>query len=130
MFNGLTAYFARNRVAANLLMAFFIVGGLIAGFQVPVQLLPEIDPRVISVTVPVPGASAREIEEDVNRHVEESLVGLRGVDRVVTIAKEGVGQVNIELSTSVKYSLLSLSVLLFNLSMPPDGIIFRGCSRK
>ena len=84
--SGPIAWFAGNPVAANLLMLFFIVGGIIAGTHLAVQHYPPVDLRTISVTVPFPGASPREVEEDVNRRIEESVIGLAGVDRVVGTA--------------------------------------------
>ena len=38
-------------------------------------------------------------EEDVNRRIEESVVGLPGVERVVATATEGLGRIDIELAT-------------------------------
>ena len=92
-------YFVGNPVAAKLLMVFLVVGGLIAGFQLPVRVLPEIDLRTIVVTVVSPGSSPREIEEDINRRIEERLVGLEGVARVVSEASEGFARVEVELET-------------------------------
>ena len=97
--NGLIAYFAGNPVAGNLLMLFLIVGGIIAGLQLPVQHSPELDLRTVMVTVAVPGSSPKEVEEDINRRIEESVVGLAGVERVVAIASEGLGRIEIELAT-------------------------------
>ena len=96
---GPIAWFAGNPVAANLLMLFFIVGGIIAGTHLAVQHFPPIDLRTVTVTVPFPGASPREVEEDVNRRVEESVIGLAGVERVVGTATEGLGRISIELAT-------------------------------
>ena len=96
---GPIAWFAGNPVAANLLMLFFIVGGLVSGAHLAVQHFPPIDPRTVTVTVPFPGASPREVEEDVNRRIEESVIGLAGVERVVGTASEGFGRIRIELST-------------------------------
>ena len=98
MKTGLIAYFAGNPVAANLLMLFLIVGGIISGRQLAVQYLPELDLRTVIVTVKAPGASPREVEEDINRRVEESVIGLPGVERVVGSATEGLGTVRIELA--------------------------------
>ena len=53
----------------------------------------------MTVTVPFPGASPREVEEDVNRRIEESVIGLAGVERVVGTASESRGRISIELST-------------------------------
>ena len=96
---GPIAWFAGNPVAANLLMLFFIVGGIISGAHLAVQHFPPIDPRIVTVTVPFPGASPQEVEEDVNRRIEESVIGLPGVERVVGTATEGRGRIRIELST-------------------------------
>ena len=96
---GPIAWFAGNPVAANLLMLFFIIGGLISGAHLAVQHFPPIDPRTVTVTVPFPGASPREVEEDVNRRIEESVIGLAGVERVVGTASEGLARIRIELST-------------------------------
>ena len=89
----LIAYFAGNPVAANLLMLFLIVGGLIAGANLAVQHAPEIDLRTVTVTVESHGASPREVEDDINRRIEESVVGLEGVSRVVATAVRGKGTV-------------------------------------
>jgi len=97
--SGLIAYFAANPVAANLLMLFFIIGGIISGFHLAVQHFPTLDYRTITVTVPFPGASPREVEEDVNRRIEESVVGLPGVELVVGTAAEGLGRIRIEVAT-------------------------------
>ena len=96
---GLIGYFAGNPVAANLLMAVFVAGGIASGFGLAVQNYPEIDLRVVTVTVRVPGSSSQEVEQDVNRRVEESVIGLAGVERVVATASEGWGRTGIELAT-------------------------------
>ena len=96
---GPIAYFAGNPVAANLLMLFFIVGGIISGTHLAVQHFPPIDLRTVTVTVPFPGASPREVEEDVNRRIEESVIGIAGVERVVGTASESLGQIRIELAS-------------------------------
>ena len=95
---GPIAYFAGNPVAANLLMLFFIVGGIISGTHLAVQHFPPVDLRTVTVTVPFPGASPREVEEDVNRRIEESVIGIAGVERVVGTASESLGRIRIELA--------------------------------
>ena len=99
MKSGPIAYFAGNPVAANLLMLFLIVGGVLSGLHLPIQHSPELDLRRVLVTVPAPGSSPREVEEDINRRIEESVVGLSGVERVVATATEGLGRIEIELQT-------------------------------
>ena len=99
MKNGLIAYFVGNPVAAKLLMLFLVLGGLLAGLNLHVRQIPEIDLRTISVTLVSPGSSPREIEEDINRRVEERVIGLPGVARVVSVASEGMARIEAELDT-------------------------------
>ncbi len=94
---GPIAWFAANPVAANLLMVFLIVAGAIAGSRLAVQDLPEFDLRRVSVMIPVPGASPTEVQEDINRRVEEAIIGISGVSRVVSTAQEGTGLIDVEL---------------------------------
>ena len=96
---GLIAYFAGNPVAANLLMVFILAAGVASGLRLAVQDFPEVDLRRVTVTVRAPGASPREVEEDIIRRVEESVIGFEGVDRVVSTSTEGLGRIDVELTT-------------------------------
>ena len=97
--SGPIAYFAGNPVAANLLMVLLIVGGVLSGLQLVVQYYPDIEARQAAVTVQYPGASPKEVEEDINRRIEESVVGLPGVERVVASASQSIGRVTVEIAT-------------------------------
>ncbi len=99
MKSGLIAYFAGNPVAAYLLMAFLIIGGLLSGQQLAVQIYPEMDLRTVTVKVRTPGSSPREISEDINRRIEQSIIGISGAERVVSTASEGLGTVMVEVAT-------------------------------
>ena len=59
MKNGLIEYFVGNPVAARLLMVFLILGGIIAGLNVHVRQIPDLDFRTIVVTLASPGSSPR-----------------------------------------------------------------------
>ncbi len=96
---GLIAYFAANSVAANLMIVFLIIAGIFAGSQLAVKNWPEFTPGVISITVPSPGSSAEEVFKDINQFLEEAVVGIDGVDRVDSIAKDNVGYVEITVET-------------------------------
>ena len=99
MKNGLIAYFVGNPVAARLLMIFLILGGVIAGLQLRFQNAPDLDLRTVTITLASPGSSPREVEEDISRRIEESVVGLAGVARVVGIASEGFARIEVELES-------------------------------
>ena len=115
--SGPIAYFAGNPFAANLLMILLIVGGVLSGLQLIVQYYPEFEARRANISVPYPGASPQEIEEDVNRRIEEAVIGLPGVERVVSTASQGIGKVTAEMAT-----FADADAVLNDLQSAIDGI--------
>ncbi len=95
--NGLISWFANNHVAANILMMLFIVGGFASMTNMRTETFPQIDPRLVVVTVAYPGATPYEVADSITNRVEEALIGIQGVDRISASASEGYGVVNVEL---------------------------------
>ena len=98
---GVIALFANNPVAANLLMIILLFGGFVSAFQLNSEIFPVVDPGIVTVTVPYPGATPSEVEEGITRRVEEAVFGIEGVDRVVSKASENIGSVTVELKDFV-----------------------------
>ena len=84
---GLIAWFAKNSVAANLLMVFIIIIGLYTYNTIQRQMFPNVEINYITVAANYPGASPQEIEESILMKIEESL-------KDVTEIKEGVYRAN------------------------------------
>ena len=95
---GIIAWFAGNGVAANFLMFAMLIGGVMVMGQTRAEVLPEIDPRSILVTVEYPGATPTEVEDAITRRIEDAVMGLEGVKRVSSAASENLGSVTLELS--------------------------------
>ncbi|MFT6085057.1 MAG: multidrug efflux pump subunit AcrB [Glaciecola sp.] len=98
---GLIAYFAKNPVAANLLMIILLVGGLLSVLGLTAQVFPTLDTGTVSISVAYPGATPTEVEEGITRRVEEAVFGIDGVDRVISRASENLGSVTLELKDFV-----------------------------
>ena len=58
-------YMARNSVAANIFMMVLIVGGIIALYTITVEVFPETDMDIATVSVAYPGAGPEEVEEGI-----------------------------------------------------------------
>ena len=100
--DGFIGWFAKNGVAANLLMILIIVAGVSAyTFSVSKEVFPEVTIDMINVTVPYLGAAPEEVEEAVCARIEERVADLESVKRVRSTAAEGVGTVSIELLDGV-----------------------------
>ena len=95
---GLIGWFIQNPVAANLLMIVLLIGGVLMAGNLRTQVFPTIQPGVVTVSVPYPGATPAEVEDGVTRRVEEAVLGIDGVKRVSSTASENLGVVTIELA--------------------------------
>ncbi|MCB1814505.1 MAG: efflux RND transporter permease subunit, partial [Candidatus Competibacteraceae bacterium] len=94
------AWFARNGVAANLLMVFIIVCGLYAlSNRIPLEVFPSFELDVINVQVAYRGASPAEVEETITIKIEEALADLEGVSELRSRAQEGSGSVTVEVAS-------------------------------
>ncbi len=95
--NSVIEWFARNRVAANLLAAFILMAGLLAIPKIKQEVFPEFDSDWVMIEVAYPGAAPEETEEAICARVEQAVQGLPGVKQMVSTAAEGMGVVAIEL---------------------------------
>ncbi len=95
--NALVTWFAKNTVAANLLMALIMVGGLLNLSSIRMEVFPEFSSDRISISVPYLGAAPEEVEEAICARIEERLVDLESVKKITSTAAEGAGTVMVEL---------------------------------
>ncbi len=89
---------ARNHVAANLLMVFVMVVGVLGIIRMKKETFPEFDLDIIQIQVPYLGASPEDVEDGVVRRIEERLNGLEGVRKISATAAEGMAMVSVELA--------------------------------
>jgi len=89
-------WFARNGVAANLLMLVIVVTGLFAVSTIRMELFPQFDLDMVSIHVPYPGAAPEEVENGIVKVIEERIEGLEGIKKITSTAAEGFGAVVIE----------------------------------
>ncbi|RUO78911.1 acriflavin resistance protein [Idiomarina tyrosinivorans] len=93
---GIIAWFAKNSVAANLLMFIIIVSGLLAANVIRKQMFPEIELNTISIQVPFPGAAPQEVEEGVTMLIEEAIKDVDGIKQITSTSNEGLASVEVE----------------------------------
>lgn len=96
---GLLGWFISNPIAANLLMVVLVIGGLynIPGLDKQFFPTPVVDR--ISIAMPFPGASPREVEEQICVRIEEAIHDLDGIKEIRSTASDGMGQVIVEALT-------------------------------
>ncbi len=91
-------WFARNAVAANLLMVILLVGGLYSVATIKKESQPPIETNLITVQVPFLGASPEDVEEGVLIKVEESIQDIEGIHEIVSTGRRNSGTVQVEVA--------------------------------
>jgi multidrug efflux pump subunit AcrB len=92
---GMVAWFARNAVAANLLMVVAFLGGILSFNNIEREMFPTVAVAGASVSVAWNGASPQDVEEQIITRIEEAVADIDGLDRITSIGREGFGVVNI-----------------------------------
>ncbi len=94
---GAIGWFARNPVAANLMMVFIIMSGAIATQAVREEVFPEMELDRVSIRIPYLGAAPEEVESGVVIRVEEAIQGIDGIKEIQSTASEGSASIMVEL---------------------------------
>ncbi len=94
------AWFARNSVAANLLMVTIILAGFLAmKTELTLDVFPDADPDTIRVSVSLRGATPEDIELGVATRIEEAVQDLEGIDKITSTSREGATTVVLEVDS-------------------------------
>jgi multidrug efflux pump subunit AcrB len=97
---GPIAWMAGNSVAANLLMALFVLGGIFFYLQSTQEVFPEFSLDTVTINVPYPGASPEEVEQGIVLAVEDAINEVEGIGEVNSVANEGAARVTAEVLDS------------------------------
>jgi multidrug efflux pump subunit AcrB len=95
--HGMIAWFARNPVAANLLMMLILGAGLYSlSSRIPLEVFPEIELDLVQIRVAYPGATPAEVEEGLSIRIEEAIQDLEGIEELLSRSSEGMAVINVE----------------------------------
>ena len=84
-------------VFAWMLMAGTIVFGLVAATRIGISQRPDVDFPVINISVAWEGAAPEVVENDVLQPLEEAVIQVEGVKSLSATARQGGGNVSVEL---------------------------------
>ncbi|GAB0154276.1 efflux RND transporter permease subunit [Marinobacterium sp. BA1] len=94
------AWFARNHVAANLLMVTILFTGLMSlKYNIPLEVFPSFETDTISVNVSLRGATPEDAELSLATRVEEAVSDLEGVKQINSRSVEGGATITIEVDS-------------------------------
>ena len=90
------SWWVRNPKAANLLMAAIIIVGIATFSRIEQEVFPKISAPVVSVHYVWPGASPKEVEDQIIVRVEESLRDIEGIEKIRAFAQESFGAIYVQ----------------------------------
>src|SRR5829696_7334676 len=91
----------RQPVTVTVVVLLVVIFGVIGFLRVPVQLTPNVDQPVVSVTTRWFGASPAEVEQEILEEQEEVLKTVSGLREMTSEAFEGEGTVRLEFYVGV-----------------------------
>ncbi|EXJ12649.1 efflux RND transporter permease subunit [Imhoffiella purpurea] len=114
---GIIGWFARNPVAANLLMILVILAGVFSAGDLRKEAFPSLEPNSITVSVSYDSGSAQQSEEGLAIKIEDQLEGVTGIDSITSSSTGSGVTVTIE-----KQSDYDLDTLLTDVKTKVDAI--------
>ncbi|EWH08956.1 acriflavin resistance protein [Catenovulum agarivorans DS-2] len=95
--NSIIAWFARNSVAANLLMLTIFIGGIYGVEEVEKEVFPATETNIVNINMAYLGAGPREVEQQIVTRIEEAIADLPGIFQIRSNAYNGSANVSVEI---------------------------------
>ncbi|WP_119681245.1 efflux RND transporter permease subunit [Indioceanicola profundi] len=120
---GIIRSFVRHRVAANIVMALMLIGGLWGIQKLEVQMEPDFEVPGMAVFVTWPGASADDVDRSIVEALEREVRYLDGVDDVTGRSREGIGElfINFKNGTDMTKAMSDVEQAVANVTTLPQG---------
>jgi multidrug efflux pump subunit AcrB len=115
---GIIPWFARNSVAANLLMIVIIAVGLGTVFNIQRTIQPDFEINIVQITVPYPGATPDEVERGVVLKIEEALKDIESIESLESSASESIA-----ILTAEVYEGYDTLAVMDEIKSAVDGIV-------
>lgn len=108
----------------TVMVLIFCVLGTAAALRIPVQMIPDLDVRTISVTTGWPGATPQDVEKEILLEQERHLRNLPNLQRMTSWADTGSAWIELEFpqSTEISDALIRVSNALSQVSAYPENV--------
>ncbi len=102
----------------------FCVLGIVAALRAPVQMIPDLEVRTISVHTSWPGATPQDVEQEILIEQERYLRALPNLERMVSIAQTGTGRIELEFpfGVDINEALIRVNNALSQVPFYPENV--------
>ena len=86
----------RNGTLVTVVVAMLMLLGVVAAMRVPVQMIPDLDTRIIAIETRWPGATPQDVEKEILIEQEQYLRGIPNLKRLTAFASTGSAEIELE----------------------------------
>ncbi len=94
-------FFVRQKKLALVFTVSVIAIGLLALSSIQRDQFPAVDFEVMSISTAYPGASPEDVEQNVTNLIEDELSNISGIEKFVSVSREGRSSITVTLSQDV-----------------------------
>ncbi|MBT3195593.1 MAG: efflux RND transporter permease subunit, partial [Candidatus Ruthia sp.] len=94
-------FFVKQKKLALVFTVSVIAVGLLALSSIQRDQFPAVDFEVMSISTAYPGASPEDVEQNVTNLIEDELSNISGIDKFVSVSREGRSSITVTLSQDV-----------------------------
>ncbi|MEM6707683.1 MAG: efflux RND transporter permease subunit [Pseudomonadota bacterium] len=113
-----------NGILTTVITLIVCVLGIVAALRIPVQMIPDLDTRVISVRTSWPGATPQDVEKEILIEQEDYLRNLPNLSRITATAETGSAEIELEfpLGTNITEMMIRVSNALSQVPSYPEDV--------
>ena len=93
---GIIRFAIENPVKVAVAVILLVLFGMLSIFRIPIQLTPDVDRPLVTVSTFWEGASPQEIEREIVDRQEEKLKGVRNLKKMTSTSQEAMASVTLE----------------------------------
>ncbi|MEX2578919.1 MAG: efflux RND transporter permease subunit [Verrucomicrobiales bacterium] len=114
----------KHGTLVSVVVAMLMLLGVVAATRVPVQMIPDLDTRIISIDTRWPGATPQDIEKEILIEQEEYLRGLPNLKRMTSLSATGRAEIELEFpfGTDANEALLEVNNALSQVPSYPENV--------
>lgn len=120
MFEGII----RHGIIVAVVVLIIAVLGVLAALRIPVQMIPDLEVRVIGVETSWPGATPQDIEKEILIEQEQYLRSIPSLDRMISTARYGRAEIELEFpfGTDINEAMIRVNNALSQVPSYPENV--------
>jgi HAE1 family hydrophobic/amphiphilic exporter-1 len=114
--------FVQNPVKVTVGVILVLLFGILAMFQLPMQLTPEVEIPTLTIETVWPGANPQEVEQEIVQEQEEQLKSVEGVRKMSSESMDSMGRVILEfpVGTDMQEAMVKVNTKLAQVPDYPE----------